>query len=136
MKNILVAYDGSESAKRALARAAELAADDGGAVSVVSVATVIPAVRAGGPVPAPGALDARADRIAEAKAVLEARGIAAHVVERTGDPAAAIVHEAETEGAELIVVGTRGLNAVKRSVLGSVSTSVVHTAPCDVLVVR
>ena len=47
-----------------------------------------------------------------------------------------IVQEAEESGADLIVVGTRGLNAAKRLVLGSVSTNVVHHAPCDVLVVH
>ena len=38
--------------------------------------------------------------------------------------------------ADLIVVGTRGLGGAKRLVLGSVSTRLVHDAPCSVLVVR
>ena len=37
---------------------------------------------------------------------------------------------------DLIAVGTRGLNAAQRALLGSVSTKVVHHAECDVLVVR
>jgi nucleotide-binding universal stress UspA family protein len=38
--------------------------------------------------------------------------------------------------ADLIIVGTRGLNTAQRLLLGSVSTKVMHHAPCDVLVVR
>jgi nucleotide-binding universal stress UspA family protein len=38
--------------------------------------------------------------------------------------------------ADLIVVGSRGLNPVQRILLGSVSSKVVHRAECDVLVVR
>jgi nucleotide-binding universal stress UspA family protein len=53
-----------------------------------------------------------------------------------GNPAEVIVQEAEDSGADLIVVGTRGLHATKRLFIGSVSTNVVHHAPCDVLVVR
>lgn len=53
-----------------------------------------------------------------------------------GDPADAIVDEAGDWGADLIVLGTRGLGGAQRLLLGSVSTKVLHRAPCDVLVVR
>jgi nucleotide-binding universal stress UspA family protein len=56
--------------------------------------------------------------------------------QKATERAAELVQEAEESGADLIVVGTRGLNAAKRLVLGSVSTNVVQHAPCDVLVVR
>jgi nucleotide-binding universal stress UspA family protein len=46
------------------------------------------------------------------------------------------VRQASDEGADLIVVGTRGLNVAQRALLGSVSTKIVHHAACDVLVVR
>jgi hypothetical protein len=42
----------------------------------------------------------------------------------------------ETVFAGLPRGGVRGLNALKRLVLGSVSTKVLHQAPCDVLVVK
>lgn len=51
-------------------------------------------------------------------------------------PARAIVQEAEAWGADLIVTGSHGWGFWKRAWLGSVSNSVVHHAPCSVLVVR
>ena len=53
-----------------------------------------------------------------------------------GSPEKQIVEEAETFGADLIVVGSHGYNTWERLLLGSVSDSVVHHAPCSVLVVR
>jgi nucleotide-binding universal stress UspA family protein len=47
-----------------------------------------------------------------------------------------LVQVAAEERADLVVVGTRGLNLAQRALLGSVSTKVVHHAHCDVLVVR
>jgi nucleotide-binding universal stress UspA family protein len=40
------------------------------------------------------------------------------------------------EDADLVIVGSRGLNKVQRLLMGSVSSKVVHRAPSDVLVVR
>jgi nucleotide-binding universal stress UspA family protein len=53
-----------------------------------------------------------------------------------GSPASAIVHAAESLGAELVVVGTRGRTGLARLALGSVAERVVAGAPCSALVVR
>ncbi len=53
-----------------------------------------------------------------------------------GSPESRIVETAEEMGADLIVVGSHGYNRWERLLLGSVSDSVVHHAPCSVLVVR
>lgn len=53
-----------------------------------------------------------------------------------GSPESRIVETAEQMHAELIVVGSHGYNRWERLLLGSVSDSVVHHAPCSVLVVR
>lgn len=53
-----------------------------------------------------------------------------------GPPAQTIVEEAERWGADLIVMGSRGLGAWSRLLLGSVSNSVVHHAKCSVEIVR
>jgi nucleotide-binding universal stress UspA family protein len=84
----------------------------------------------------PADAEERTNALAEARRYLEGRSLEGVFVEGTGHPADVLVQEAEESGADLIVVGTRGQNAAKRLVLGSVSTTVVHHAPCDVLVVR
>lgn len=53
-----------------------------------------------------------------------------------GSPESRIVETAEKFGADLIIVGSHGYNRWERLLLGSVSDSVVHHAPCSVLVVR
>jgi len=136
MRNIVVGYDGSEPAKRALSAAAELA---GGADVTVVSAVQLASVTGRGPIPAvdPYEVAERQRELAEAAAFLrETRGIAPREVEGHGDPADVIIDEAKAVGADLVVVGTRGLGAAARLVLGSISTKVLHHAPCDVLVVR
>jgi len=53
-----------------------------------------------------------------------------------GSPDSRIVEAAENFGADLVIVGSHGYNRWERLLLGSVSDSVVHHAPCSVLVVR
>ena len=53
-----------------------------------------------------------------------------------GSPESRIVETAEEMRADLIIVGSHGYNRWERLLLGSVSDSVVHHAPCSVLVVR
>jgi nucleotide-binding universal stress UspA family protein len=53
-----------------------------------------------------------------------------------GSPESRIVETAEEMGANLIIVGSHGYNRWERLLLGSVSDSVIHHAPCSVLVVR
>ena len=43
---------------------------------------------------------------------------------------------AEEIAADLVVVGSRGRGVIQRALLGSVSTHVVHNAPCPVMIVR
>ena len=63
-----------------------------------------------------------------------------HVVQRSispvGDPAAEIVKLAKKEGARMIVMGTRGLTALKSVFMGSVAQAVVSTSPIPVLLVK
>ncbi len=53
-----------------------------------------------------------------------------------GSPKEAIVDEAKSWGADLIVVGSHGYGFWERMLLGSVSDAVIHHAPCSVLIVR
>lgn len=53
-----------------------------------------------------------------------------------GDPANKIIDVAEEKGCDLIIMGNRGLSVFKRVMMGSVSTKVLHNAPCHVLIVH
>ncbi len=141
---ILAATDGSEDAVLALRAAADLSSSTGSELHVVHVwpGPPIPVSR-----PYARALVARDDpREHEMKAreLLErqvsrakiARGIIARKHLREGRPAEEIAELAEELGVGLLIIGSRGLNAVKRLVVGSVSEGVVSLAPCPVLVVR
>jgi nucleotide-binding universal stress UspA family protein len=135
MDTVLVAYDGSESARRALGAAAKLA-HDGVSLRVVSVAEPLPQFGRAAAMLTPEEDAERKRELVEATTILKEHGVEARAVERRGDAATMILDEAESEGADLIVLGTRGLGAGTRWLLGSVSTKVLHHASCDVLVVR
>jgi nucleotide-binding universal stress UspA family protein len=135
MAAIVVGYDGSECARRALERAAGLLAD-GDELHVVAAGRITAGVK--GSVGAVDPIEAEDIRSAldEAGTLLRERGIEPRLVEGRGDPAKVLTSEAQEVNADLIVVGTHGRGPVGRAVLGSVSTGVVHHAACDVLVVR
>jgi len=67
---------------------------------------------------------------------LRAAGIQAECVVREGYPATVIEEEAARIGADLIVIGTRGLSGLKHLLLGSIAERVVQRAPCPVLSVK
>lgn len=71
-----------------------------------------------------------------AREALERAGRAAEVEIIDGAPAEAIVRRAREVGADLILLGTRGLNPVRELVLGSVAKLVLEQADCPVVVVR
>jgi nucleotide-binding universal stress UspA family protein len=131
---VVVGYDGSDSAKRALERAATIAGEDGQLVVVAAAESHARTGITSGAHLDPSEVEARRRDLDEAKAFLDERGIKAETVEAQGDPGHVIVDAAK--GADLVVVGSRGLNPVQRILLGSVSSKVVHRAECDVLVVR
>lgn len=70
-------------------------------------------------------------RAVEEKA--KARGVETTSEAREGDPADVLVEIAEAHGADLLVVGNKGM---QRRVLGSVPNSVSHKAPCSVVIVK
>jgi nucleotide-binding universal stress UspA family protein len=134
---ILLAYDDSEPAQRALRRAAALAKAFGSTLIVTSVAPV--STPAGGRSIGADPVETSADHLAElgaARAYLEGEGISAQFVEALGHPAEAIVEAARQQSANLIVIGARDLSLVQRLLGQSVSDAVSHHARCDVLVVH
>jgi nucleotide-binding universal stress UspA family protein len=71
--------------------------------------------------------------LADAKHRAEQRGIACRTASGDGDPADVVVELAERHGADLLVIGNRGM---QRRVLGSVPNTITHKARCSVLVVK
>jgi nucleotide-binding universal stress UspA family protein len=53
-----------------------------------------------------------------------------------GDPASLLLDAADDSGADVIVVGSKGMTSAKRFVLGSVPNKISHHAPCDVVIVH
>ena len=119
-KRVLVGYDGSASAQRALGAAAGLIGY-GSTLAVVSVAP-------------PGSESAQAP-LDDAREQLLERHVSASYVLRRGDAGDQLVDAAQALDADLIVVGGRTRNGHVFG-LGRVSRDVVQHAPCDVLVVR
>jgi nucleotide-binding universal stress UspA family protein len=74
--------------------------------------------------------------LAEVARTAEAAGVSCSTVATDGITVDEICRQASEHGAQLIVVGSHGWGAAKRFLSGSVSTGLVHTAPCPVLVVR
>ena len=128
MQTILVAYDDTEPAKRALVRASELAGVLGARLVVTTVGPVDETL---GP-----AAELDLPELAQARAQLEDRGIDAEYQPALGEPADAIVEVAAKRNADLIVLGTREPGVVERMLGHSVSHAVLRLASCDVLVVR
>jgi nucleotide-binding universal stress UspA family protein len=142
---IVVGTDGSETAQEAVSQAAELAKTVGATVLLVSAyepvsETRLRQERTEVPEDVSWMVNPRED----VQAVLdgEAERIKAAGVEnvdtfaREGDPADAILDVAEEKGADLIVVGNKGMTGARRFLLGSVPNKVSHHAPCNVMIVR
>jgi nucleotide-binding universal stress UspA family protein len=137
MKTIVVGYDETEPAKRALARAAELAQAFGSTVIVTSVAPRVVGVGRGmGAVDPSDPPQEHAVELQHAHAFLAEKGITGELQPAIGDPADTIVEVAESRGADLIVVGTREPNVLERLLGQSVSQAVSRHAHCDVLIVH
>ncbi len=140
---IVVGTDGSETAAKAVAVAIEMAEVHRSRVHVVTAyEAVLPALspderEALGELAWMASPGERAERLAaDAAERAAAAGTEVETHVRAGDPAQALIEVAEAEGADLIVVGSKGLSSPTRFLLGSVPSKVVHHAPCHVLVVR
>ena len=151
MKTILVGYDASEAAARALDRAAELAEALTARLFVVSVATTpfpAPAIEPTGPMLVPGRAIAPepepqgdptelAQRwLAEARRKMAQRSLDADYVAEVGSPADQLLAVADERDADLIVVGSGDHGLLERLIAQPVEEAVARRAQRDVLIVH
>ena len=136
---ILVGTDGSETAGEAVRQAGRLAQTLGSELFVVhAAATNVAAADLGFGLPALGveAIHNAGRQILEHAMSQAGSDVKVRTLMLDGDAADTILDTAEREGADLIVVGNRGMRGAKRFVLGSVPNRVAHHAPCSVLIVH
>jgi nucleotide-binding universal stress UspA family protein len=137
MQTIVVGYDESEPARRALLRAADLAKSFGGKLVVTSVArALVPAGHGLGPEDPVDTLAEHDQQLRHASAFLAEQGVEAEYRTGLGDPGHEIVRLAEELDADMIVVGTREPGFIARLFGLSVSGDVQRHAHCDVLIVH
>ena len=138
-RSIVVGTDGSDSAEQAVRHAAEVAKQNDALLHVVAAYHD----------------QHQRERLASSARTVEInmREVAEQLVQRTaeplardglrvetdareGDPAEVLLDVAEENGADLIVVGNKGMTGARRFVLGSVPNKVSHHATASVLIVR
>jgi nucleotide-binding universal stress UspA family protein len=143
-RSIVVGTDGSETARKAVREAVELAQSVGAGLDIVSAYEPVSNQRLRAearqaPEDLQWTINPREDveaTLREAAEEVRDAGVTVQTFAREGDPADAILDVAEERGADLIVVGNKGMTGAKRFLLGSVPNKVSHHAPCSVLIVR
>lgn len=133
-RTIVCAVDGSEDSERGLALATELARESNGRIVIAHVEQDVVG-KGGGPIPATE--DEIQAEVRKKADDLSKQGIETDVQMRTimlGGPAHSIVEIADREGADLIVVGSRGHTPFGELLLGSVTHRLLHMAHQPVLV--
>lgn len=121
---ILVGSDGSSSAAQAIARAATLAEAAGGSLVILGVC--------GGE----GDRAALLEKLQASADELAASGLPVQARVEVGDASDVLLEVATEMGADLIVLGNKGMTGARRFILGSVPDKVSHKATCSVMIAR
>ena len=144
-KHILVATDASPASEHAAKLAVSLARTHGAKLTAVYVVDPYPYIGVGeiNPMGFQAYMSAAQDLAAQAHSQVEALckqdgapiALQARLVEDV-TAASGIVQTAQTEGADLIVLGSHGRTGIARLMLGSVATKVVAESTVPVLITR
>ncbi len=137
-RKIMVATGGSLWSTRAVEYAADLARELDAQLCILHVVTspsLISELLAS--VPFDKELKEKGERVLEDAAVLaRGKGVGCKTLLKTGSVAENIVIAAAEEGADLLVLGSRGDKGLSRGGLGSIASKVAATAPCPVLIMK
>ncbi|PVU77593.1 universal stress protein UspA [Sulfolobus islandicus] len=139
MKRILVGYDGSENAERALDFAIELASKFSARLFIVEVIDLTLFYNSGvlPPLEATKSLEEKAKKdVKKAIEKAKSKGVDTEGITLEGDPAHSILEFAKDNQVDVIVIGSRGLSKVQRIFLGSVSNKIVQESRIPVIVVK
>lgn len=135
---VMLATDGSKDAQAAVTFLKELRLPPSSTLRLITVVTLPSVAR-----DVPSVQEFERSVVDEARKVLDrvraglARpGLTIEAEVAMGDPKAEIVRVAEDWGADLVVLGARGLSPIKRFLLGSVSLAVASHVRCPVLIVK
>lgn len=140
LQKILVPVDGSGPSKRAVAKAAYLAGLSGAKLTLVNVVdlnkqiSTFEQVSTGGYVPSElkeEGYQLLAELMHEVPPTVKAKALV-----EIGAPGETVVEMCEEQKFDLIVIGSRGQDAIQRLVMGSVSEYVMHHSTCPMLVVK
>lgn len=143
-RHVLVGTDGSASATEAVRHAGGLAAAFGAKLTIVTAFSPDPEKAERAKAEAPEELQwtvtdsALASERAAAgrKIAREAGATDVDVYVEAGDPADVVIGTADLRGADVIVVGSKGMTSATRFLIGSVPNKISHHAPCDVIIVH
>ena len=137
-KHIVVANDGSEGGRKALALAFDLAKHHRCALHMVSVEELLDFPASIGEVVETKESENHKfhEVVKEARKLAKANGVELKVEVIAGHPAAAIVNHLKADKADLLVVGFMGHSALYERIIGGTTDRLVRLAPCPVLVVK
>jgi nucleotide-binding universal stress UspA family protein len=135
---VLVATDGSSNSMKAVTRAVEMAQREGAQVTLMSVAYYSRTDFDEMPLNIQERLESQAQiALDQAKALFTEKGLQVETVLESGQvPANNIIRKAQEGGFDKIIMGSTGLSALERVLVGSTAAKVVANACCSVTVER
>ena len=133
---VLVGADDSPTARRAVEAACEISAMSKGTLHILTAFEAISVVGGASTTEFKNVINEEDGRalLQTLSFIAKKHGVEFILHSAKGDPADILISKAEELGADLIVVGNKGMKGVRR-VLGSVPNSVAHGASCSVLIV-
>ncbi|MDH6057486.1 universal stress protein [Umezakia ovalisporum] len=132
-KTVLFPIDQSREARSAADVVANVVQKYDSRLVLLSVVEETPA---DAPIPDPMvSSDVVAKLLENAQSLFSQQGIQSEILERQGKPAFTICDVADDIGADLIIMGCRGLGLTEEGASDSVTTRVINLSPCPVLIV-